>query len=247
MLLRAAERGDNLGAITAALLRLLERYGAAELDVAIHEASSAACRIPTRCASRWNTAASPTGAARRRPAARARPARCDVQPHRLEAYDQLKEQPMSNLDALHDRAHALHLHGLLAHWAELPRPTGLRRCSSGRSGPQRRSLDRRVRAAHIGRFKPLCDFDWHWPKRCDRAVIEELMTLDFLKDATNVILIGPNGVGKSMIAQNIAHQALIHGHTVLFTTAGHLLGELAALDSDSALRRRSRTTPAPTF
>src|SRR5258705_72149 len=38
LLLRAAERGDNLGTVTAALLRLLERYGAAELDAAIREA-----------------------------------------------------------------------------------------------------------------------------------------------------------------------------------------------------------------
>ena len=41
-----------------------------------------------------------------------------------------------------------------------------------------------------------------------------------------------------MITQNIAHQALIAGQTALFTTAGQLLGDLAALDSDSALRRR---------
>ena len=70
--------------------------------------------------------------------------------------------------------------------------------------------------------------------------LEALMALDFLKDATNAILVGPNGVGKSTLARNIAHQALIHGHTVLFTSAGQLLGELAALDSDSALRRRLR-------
>ena len=66
------------------------------------------------------------------------------------------------------------------------------------------------------------------------------MALDFLKEAANVVLVGPNGVGKSTLAQNIAHQALIQGHTVLFTTAGQLLGELGALDSDSALRRRLR-------
>ena len=47
----------------------------------------------------------------------------------------------------------------------------------------RRSLERRLTDAHIGRFKPLCDFDWAWPKRCDRAAVEALMALDFLKCA----------------------------------------------------------------
>ena len=102
-----------------------------------------------------------------------------------------------------------------------------------------------MESAHIGRFKPLCDFDWAWPKRYDRAAIEALMTLDFLNDATNVILVGPNGVGKSTLAQNIAYQALIAGHTVLFTSAGQLLGDLSALDSDSALRRRLRHYARP--
>jgi DNA replication protein DnaC len=111
----------------------------------------------------------------------------------------------------------------------------------------RRSLERRLRDAHIGRFKPLCDFDWTWPKRCDRAAIEALMSLDFLKDATNAVLVGPNGVGKSTLAKNIAHQALIHGRTVLFTSAGQLLGDLSALDSDSALRRRLRHYVNPTL
>ena len=71
------------------------------------------------------------------------------------------------------------------------------------------------------------------------------MALDFLKEAANVVLVGPNGVGKSTLAQNIAHQAPIEGHTVLFTSAGQLLGDLCALDSDSALRRRLRHYARP--
>jgi DNA replication protein DnaC len=82
------------------------------------------------------------------------------------------------------------------------------------------------------------DFDWDWPKHCDRAALQELMTLSFMLDATNVVLVGPNGVGKSMLACNLGHQALIEGRTVLFTTAGQLLGDLAALPS------RSRDCPA---
>ena len=47
------------------------------------------------------------------------------------------------------------------------------------------------------------------------------------------------------MARNLAYQALLHGHTVRFTTAGALLGDLAALDSDSLLRRRLRHYAAP--
>jgi DNA replication protein DnaC len=153
---------------------------------------------------------------------------------------------MSNLDALHARAKALNLHGLLAHWAEAAAAKWVEALLDWEEQERgRRSLERRLRSAHIGRFKPVCDFDWTWPKRCDRSAFEALMMLDFLKDATNVILVGPNGVGKSTLAGNIAHQALVHGHTVLFTSAGQLLGDLAALDSDSALRRRLRHYARP--
>src|SRR5271166_2438775 len=48
-----------------------------------------------------------------------------------------------------------------------------------------------------------------------------------------------------MFAQNIAHQAVIDGHTVLFTSAGQLLGDLCALDSDSTLQRRLRHYARP--
>jgi DNA replication protein DnaC len=152
----------------------------------------------------------------------------------------------NNPEILHARAKALRLHGLLAHWQEAIAADGVERLIEWEEQERaRRSLERRLQAAHIGRFKPLCDFDWNWPKRCDRSAIESLMSLDFLNEATNVVLVGRNGLGKSTIAKNIAYQALIHGHTVLFTTAGQLLGNLAALDSDSMLRRRLRYYTPP--
>jgi DNA replication protein DnaC len=155
---------------------------------------------------------------------------------------------MSNLDSLRARAQALHLHGLLAHWPQIASADWVEPLIQWEEDERsRRSLERRLASAHIGRFKPICDFDWLWPKRCDRTAVEALMSLDFLTDATNVVIIGPNGVGKSMLAQNLAHQALVHGHTALFTTAGQLLGDLAALDSDSALRRRLRYYASPDY
>ena len=151
-----------------------------------------------------------------------------------------------NLENLRERAAALRLYGLLAHWSEVATADWLAPLIQWEEEERaRRSLERRLTDARIGRFKPLADFDWAWPKRCDRGSVEALMELNFIKEAANVVLVGNNGVGKSMLARNVAHQALIHGHTVRFTTAGELLGDLAALDSDAALRRRLRHYAAP--
>jgi DNA replication protein DnaC len=153
---------------------------------------------------------------------------------------------MNPTDDLQARARQLQLHGLLLHWTDVANAAWLPMLIQWEAeARQQRSLERRIQAARLGRFKPLCEFDWRWPKRCARGAIETLMTLEFLQEQSNVILIGPNGVGKTMIAQNLAHQALLQGANVLFTTAGPLLGELAAIDSDSALRRRLKYYAKP--
>jgi len=101
----------------------------------------------------------------------------------------------------------------------------------------RRSLERRLRLARLGRFKPIADFDWLWPKKIDRALIERALTLDFIPEARNLILLGANGLGKTMLSKNIAYTAVLAGHTVIFRTAAELLADL---QSDSpALRRRN--------
>src|SRR6266571_6730401 len=76
----------------------------------------------------------------------------------------------------------------------------------------RRSLERRLTRARIGRFTPITEFDWAWPTRIDRAAIEAVLRLDFLSVARNVVLVAPQGLGKTMIAQNLAHQAVLAGH-----------------------------------
>ena len=139
------------------------------------------------------------------------------------------------------QAERLRLHGLVAHFDELTEQQlswlhmVLRWEELER---QQRGLQRRLSAAHIGRFKPLADFDWNWPEQCDKAAVSDLMTLDFINEVVNIILVGPNGIGKSMIAQNIVHHAAMHGHSALFVNAAQMLGDLAAQDGDNALRRR---------
>src|SRR5581483_2660822 len=71
-----------------------------------------------------------------------------------------------------------------------------------------RSLERRLRRSRVGRFKPMADFDWNWPRKIDRTRLEQVLTLGFLREERNVVLMGPNGVGKTMIARNLVHSAI---------------------------------------
>lgn len=102
----------------------------------------------------------------------------------------------------------------------------------------KRSLERRLARSRLGRFKPMADFDWSWPKRIDRPQVERALHLEFLHDAHNLVLVAPQGLGKSMIAQNVGYQAVLAGHHVLFTTAAQILLDLSAQDSPRALDRR---------
>ena len=90
----------------------------------------------------------------------------------------------------------------------------------------RRSLERRLRISGIKRFKPMADFDWSWPTKIEREVIERALTLDFIHEARNFVLVGQNGLGKTMIAQNICHLAVLTGCSVLFRTAAAIVEDL---------------------
>lgn len=101
----------------------------------------------------------------------------------------------------------------------------------------RRSLERRLRLSGIKKFKPMADFDWSWPTKIERDIIERALTLDFIPEARNLILVGRNGLGKTMIAQNICHAAVLAGYSVLFRSAAAILEELQRQGPDG---RRSK-------
>ena len=94
---------------------------------------------------------------------------------------------------------------------------------------------RRLCDAKLGAFKPLADVDWHWPQQIDRELFTELLGGEFIHDATNIVLVGPHGVGKSMLAKNLVYQAVINGASACFVTASDLLHDLAAQDSSADL------------
>lgn len=79
-----------------------------------------------------------------------------------------------------------------------------------------RLLARRSKAASFRDQKTLEDFDWSFNRSVKRAQIFELATCRFIREAKDLLLVGPPGVGKSHIAQALGYQAIKHGHTVLY-------------------------------
>lgn len=147
--------------------------------------------------------------------------------------------PFPSSADLRKRVRALGLWGVDADWEQLGTESWIGDLVELEERERaRRSLERRIRSARIGRFKPMDQFDWSWPSKIDREAIEELFRFEFVGEGTNVILIGPNGVGKTTLAQNLTHGALLAGHTARFVTASEMLNDLAAQDGRSALLRR---------
>jgi DNA replication protein DnaC len=142
-------------------------------------------------------------------------------------------------DQLHRRTQRLGMYGLLSRWDEVAQAPWLPNLLDWEETERaRRSLERRIQRSRVGRFKALTDFDWAWPEQIDRTHVDELFELGWVEGARNVVLVGPNGVGKTMLARNLAHAAVLAGHTARCLTASELLNDLAAQDGASALQRR---------
>ena len=150
------------------------------------------------------------------------------------------------LESLKARLRRVNLYGLLAHAEQLlGEPWLLRVLEIEESERQSRSLKRRLGNARLGSFKPMADFDYDWPTELDRALLDELFIFAFFEQAANVVLVGPNGLGKTMIAKNLLHQAVLRGYTARFTAASDMLHDLAAQDSSTALARRLHRYTSP--
>lgn len=106
-------------------------------------------------------------------------------------------------------------------------------------------VERRLRDARLGRFKLIADWEWDWPKQIHRPTVERVLALDFLEKQENVILVAAHGLGKTMLAKNLVHQAILAGHSARFLTASDLILDLTSQETARALQRRLRTYLRP--
>ena len=142
-------------------------------------------------------------------------------------------------DELEATLQKLRLFGLLARLDEIRNKPWLKEVIAIELEEKtRRSLAHRNHIAGIGPFKPVSSFDWKWPRKIDRALVEELFDLDFVREGANVVLLGPNGVGKTMLLRNLADRALQAGHAVVVRAASDLLADLTKQESTAARMRR---------
>jgi DNA replication protein DnaC len=107
------------------------------------------------------------------------------------------------------------------------------------------ALERRLIAAGFEDRVTLDDVDWSSPVNLDRRQLHQLFTLEFLARKEHVILVGPVGVGKTLLAQCLGATTVRAGHSVVFVRADALLKELGQARADHSFEKTFRRYLAP--
>ena len=108
-----------------------------------------------------------------------------------------------------------------------------------------RYITARTRLAHLPFHKTLDQFDFSFQPSIDERQVRELATLTFVQEASNIILLGPPGVGKTHLAVALGIEAIRQGVGVYFVTAHTLVEDLKRAYADNRLDRRMRVYIAP--
>ena len=107
-------------------------------------------------------------------------------------------------------------------------------------------LERRLKAARFEQTTTIEEYDFSFNPKIPAAQIRDLATLRFVDAGESVILHGPVGVGKSMIAQALGYAACRRGHSVVFTKTSRLLADLAGGHADRSWETRLARWARPT-
>lgn len=110
---------------------------------------------------------------------------------------------------------------------------------------RQRYLKTRLQLAHLPYVKTFAQFDLGFQPSIDERQIRELQTLRFVQEASNVILLGPPGVGKTHLAVALAEAAIQAGQAAYFMTAHDLVSDLGSAYREGRLQRRMRIYLAP--
>src|SRR6201997_3691391 len=108
-----------------------------------------------------------------------------------------------------------------------------------------RSVQRRIHDARFPVIKTMAGWDWNWPVKLNRMQVEHLLTLDFLDSSTNVILLGPTGMGKTHLATALGNTACLAGYSVLFASAIDVVTRLSAAETSRQLARELKRYQSP--
>src|SRR4029434_215387 len=110
---------------------------------------------------------------------------------------------------------------------------------------RQRYLKTRLQLAHLPYVKTFEQFDFSFQPSIDERQIRELRTLRFIHEASNVILLGPPGVGKTHLSVALAEAAIQAGFGAYFMTAHDLVHDLGRAYREGRLDRRMRVYLAP--
>ena len=144
---------------------------------------------------------------------------------------------------LHEQYPALAAEAAQKHWSHVDY---LARLIDGESQIRhQRAVQRRIVAARFPTIKLLEDFQWSWPKKINRAQIQNLFRLAFVPDKVNVIFVGGVGIGKTHLASALGHAACLAGHSVRFTTAVDIINTLTAAQINHRLKTELKKLISP--
>ena len=99
------------------------------------------------------------------------------------------------------------------------------------------ALQRRLKKAKVDHDQVLERFDWDAKVTIDRDRLKSLIGMGWIERRENVILTGPVGVGKTFIANALAHTACRRGKNVLVLKAAKMFKTLYAARADNSLDR----------